>query len=89
MKIFLLEAITIDGEHEHRGYCLIRAANSEAAEKLADIQLFQKDDCGLDGDGAYLGFGDNLTASRLAAVKEVNEQEAHALSRLGVAHYVN
>ena len=84
-KPFLVSAEIRDGEHEHYGYALLRANDQKSADRKAEKLFKQKH--GLDTDGAYFGYNDGLTASRLRGVTEISEIEAATLVHLNLVHY--
>jgi len=85
-KYFLVKAITVDGEHEHRGHVIVKAKTIQKAMNFADKEIFQHDDTGMDTDDAYFGYGDNLTASRMNGCATITKSQAQTLRNLGVAH---
>ncbi len=76
LKHYVAKYIIIDGDHEHVGWLLIKAANDEQAWSFAD-SLNHDADCRNDegSDKHPWSYGDGATASKLRLVREVTEEQ--------------
>jgi hypothetical protein len=81
MKIFLLEVLIRDGEHEHRDHALVKAMDEKEARALGQLEV-------MNGDG-YWSYGDGQTDTLLRDVKYVMPHEAQIVEGLGLVHYIN
>lgn len=84
-KPYLITVTTTDGDHEHRHFAVIRAADQQSAEERAEASI-EVDDYKMDTADSPWGYGDCMTATELNSVLKLSEAEASSLHTLGIAH---
>lgn len=71
-KIFIIQYITVDGEHEYIQYGFGRYKDFEDARDSTEVK---HDSSGLDEKDCVMSFGDGLTETEVSSIKEVTEAE--------------
>lgn len=86
MKMYLAKFTIYEGEHEHRGEFMLEARNYKEAENIARTQEHGPEFPEDDEKVTYWDYGDATTASRLAGIVEITQEEAATIERLGLAY---
>lgn len=75
-KTYLVEALIVDGDHEHRNFALIRAYDLNEAE----VKSEKKSD--------YFLYDDGLADVKKLAVTVISDSQASLIQRLRMAYYM-
>ena len=89
MKTYLAQFTIYDGEHEHGTAFVLKA---ESREEAITIATSREHDTGYPKDDEHLtywDYGDGQTAAQVDEVREITQEEADTLDRLGLAYYFN